>query len=92
VIAWATIGSGSVLVLAVVLAQLMVGYVLWTADQLTAQLTAQSAAESTAQSTGQSTAPRSPAMRGAADQAGQLAACTKIAMGVTMGYMQLVML
>jgi hypothetical protein len=77
--------AGSVLALAIVLALFMVGYVLWTADQLTAQLTAL----------------RSPAVRGAADQAGQLAgpvlapglaACATIAMGVTMGYMLLVML
>jgi hypothetical protein len=87
--------AGSVLALAVVLALFMVGYVLWTADQLTAHLTAV----------------RSPAvggvagselaLRGVPDQAGQLAgpalapglaACATIAMGVTMGYMLLVML
>ena len=91
--------AGSVLALAVVLALFMVGYVLWTADQLTAQLTAHL------------TALRSPAvggvagselaLRGVPDQAGQLAgpalapglaACATIAMGVTMGYMLLVML
>lgn len=74
--------AGSVLALAVVLALFMIGYVLWTADQLTAL--------------------RNPAARGAPDQAGRLAsgptlapglaACSKIAMGVTMGYMLLVML
>ena len=81
--------AGSVLALAVVLALFMVGYVLWTADQLTAQLTAHL------------TALRSPAVRGVPDQAGQLAgpalapglaACATIAMSLTMGYMLLVML
>ena|SRR6516164_7226155 len=91
--------AGSVLALAVVLALFMVGYVLWTADQLTAQLTAHL------------TALRSPAvggvagselaLRGVPDQAGQLAgpalapglaACATIAMSLTMGYMLLVML
>lgn len=74
--------AGSVLALAVVLALFMVGYVLWTADQLTAL--------------------RNPAAGNASGQAGGLAgglalapglaACSKIVMGVTMGYMLLVML
>jgi hypothetical protein len=71
--------DGSVLALAVVLALFMVGYVLWTADQLTAL-------RSAAARTPRGQLASSPAL------APGLAACAKIAMGATMGYMLLVML
>lgn len=74
--------DGSVLALAVVLALFMVGYVLWTADQLTGLRSA--AARTPSGQHGQLAS--GPAL------APGLAACAKIAMGVTMGYMLLVML
>jgi Domain of unknown function (DUF5134) len=80
--------DGSVLALAVVLALFMAGYVLWTADQLT------SLARATAPSApGAGTVPdRAAPFAGSPALAPALAACSKIAMGITMGYMLLVML
>jgi hypothetical protein len=83
--------GGSLQALAVVLALFMAGYVLWTADQLTSLARA---------TVGRGTPDRagSPAARPAGGSAGRpalapaLAACSKIAMGVTMGYMLLVTL
>jgi hypothetical protein len=78
--------GGSLLALAVVLALFMVGYVLWTADQLTSLARAAAAAARAGLP--------APADRAAPHRAlaPGLAACTKIAMGVTMGYMLLAML
>ncbi len=73
---------GSLLALAVVLALFMVGYVLWTADQLT------SLARATAGARG--TVPRRAGQQaGSPALAPGLAACARIAMGITMGYMLL---
>jgi len=73
--------AGSVLALAVVLALFMVGYVLWTADQLTALRSP--AVRGSADRAGRLAGPvLAPA----------LAAWATIAMGVTMGYMLLVTL
>jgi Domain of unknown function (DUF5134) len=69
--------GGSLSALAVVLALFMIGYVLWTADQLTALARAPAGAARRA---------RGPAL------APRLAACYKIAMGLTMGYMLILML
>lgn len=74
--------AGSLQALAVVLALFMVGYVLWTADQLTAL-----ARPATRQLSG-----RASQLAGSPALAPGLAACAKIAMGVTMGYMLLAML
>ena len=79
-------GGGSLWTLAVILALFMIGYVLWTADQLTALVRAPAAVVS------------GPVR----DQAGirvdatlalapRLAACYKIAMGIAMGYMLILM-
>jgi hypothetical protein len=70
--------GGSLIALAVLLAIFMVGYVLWTADQLTSLARPVPAAARSAAG-GQSASP-------------VLAACVKMAMGVTMGYMLLAML
>jgi hypothetical protein len=104
--------GGSLLALAVILALFMIGYVLWTADQLTelvrgpAGATAgavphqsralaighsggvgtQDAADAAAVPEGAAHRPGAPAL------APRLAACYKIAMGLTMGYMLVLML
>jgi Domain of unknown function (DUF5134) len=105
--------GGRLLALAVVLALFMIGYVLWTADQLTSLVRA------TATATAARDQPRTPVTAGApASAAGtraaageahspgsghgglagssalapRLAACYKIAMGITMGYMLILML
>jgi len=67
--------GGTVSTLAVLLALFMIGYVLWTADQLTALARA------------------APPLRppGGAALAPKLAACAKIAMGIGMGYMLVLM-
>jgi uncharacterized protein DUF5134 len=79
--------DGSVLALAVVLALFMVGYVLWTADQLTSLARAGVPA-----ARGPATPGRPVQFEGSPALAPALAACSKIAMGITMGYMLLVML
>jgi Domain of unknown function (DUF5134) len=79
--------DGSVLALAVVLALFMVGYVLWTADQLTSLARAAVPA-----ARGPATPDRAAQFPGSPALAPALAACSKIAMGITMGYMLLVML
>lgn len=107
--------GGSLLALAVILALFMIGYVLWTADQLTSLAHAPAAAASgtgwypsgiAVRSAGPSRAADSQGATGAAGAvravaghrtgglvlAPRLAACYKIAMGLTMGYMLLVML
>lgn len=73
--------GGSLTALAVVLALFMIGYVLWTADQLTAlvRVPVGAAQATTHRPGGSALAPR-------------LAACYKIAMGLTMGYMLILML
>jgi hypothetical protein len=71
--------------LAVVLAYFMVGYVIWTADRLASLARATTAAAARAAA---SQAARLPGRRAAAPAlAPRLAACYKIAMGLTMGYM-----
>ena len=106
--------GGSFSALAVILALFMIGYVLWTADQLSAQVRATAAATSGAMRD-QSGIPAVAAgpsgvvgMRDATGAAGaglpglahwpggprlapRLAACSKIAMGLTMGYMLILM-
>jgi hypothetical protein len=79
--------DGSVLALAVVLALFMVGYVLWTADQLTSLARAGVPA-----TRGAATPDRAAQLHASPALAPALAACSKIAMGITMGYMLLVML
>jgi hypothetical protein len=107
--------DGSLSALAVILALFMIGYVVWTADQLSALVRATVAATSGAVRD-QSSIPALAAgpsgvvgMRDAAGAAGavlpelahrpggpwlapRLAACYKIAMGLTMGYMLILML
>jgi Domain of unknown function (DUF5134) len=77
--------GGSLLALAVVLALFMVGYVLWTADQLTSLARASAAP-------GAAVPDRAAQLAGSPVLAPALAACAKIAMGVTMGYMLVVTL
>jgi hypothetical protein len=105
--------GGSLSALAVILALFMIGYVLWTADQLTALVRARAVAASgavrgqfpvlAAGSSGgvgtQHAAGADGAVpSGAAHRPGghalapRLAACYKIAMGLTMGYMLILML
>ena len=62
--------------LAVVLAMFMIGYIMWTTDRLAALARARTA----------------PAGDGGPVLAPKLAACGKLAMGITMGYMLLVMI
>lgn len=107
--------GGSLLALAVILGLFMIGYVLWTADQLTALVRATAVATSGGVRD-QSGIPVSAAgpsggmdMQDAASVTGavssgaayrpssaalapRLAACYKIAMGLTMGYMLIMML
>jgi hypothetical protein len=75
--------GGSLLALAVVLALFMVGYVLWTADQLTSLARAAAVAARAGLP--------APADRATGHRvlAPGLAACARIAMGVSMGYMLL---
>jgi hypothetical protein len=75
--------GGSLQALAVILALFMAGHVLWTADQLT------SLARATA---GPGAPDRASRSAGGPALAPALAACSKLAMGVTMGYMLLVTL
>jgi hypothetical protein len=106
--------GGSLSALAVILALFMIGYVLWTADQLSAQVRATAAATSGAMrdQSGTPAVAAGPSgvlgMRDATGAAGavlpglahwpggprlapRLAACSKIAMGLTMGYMLILM-
>jgi hypothetical protein len=78
--------GGNVVALAIVLALFMVGYVLWTADQLT------SLARAAAATARDAVPDRAAQLAGSPALAPALAACSKIAMGITMGYMLLVML
>jgi len=107
--------GGSLSALAVILALFMIGYVLWTADQLTSLARAPAAAASGTGrypsgipvfAAGPSGGVEPQGVTGAAGAvpygaghrpgglvlAPRLAACYKIAMGLTMGYMLLVML
>jgi Domain of unknown function (DUF5134) len=101
--------GGSPLALAVILALFIIGYVLWTADQLTAPrrataVTAPGAAPGqrstpvTASAEGTRDAAADAAPPGQGHRAGgpalapRLAACYKIAMGISMGYMLILML
>ena len=106
--------GGSLSALAVILALFMIGYVLWTADQLTALVRATAAATSAAvrdQSGTPAVAAGHSGVAGVRDATGaagavllelahrpggpwlapRLAACYKIAMGLTMGYMLILM-
>lgn len=94
--------DGSLWALAVILALFMIGYVLWTADQLTALVRTQAAVTPGAGKAGDAGAEDTPAAavspgpsrqrQGALTLAPRLAACYKIAMGVGMGYMLILML
>jgi uncharacterized protein DUF5134 len=107
--------GGSLPALAVILALFMIGYVLWTADQLTSLVRATAVARTSAvrdqsvipavvagpsggvdmqDATGAASAVPSAATHqpGGAALAPRLAACYKIAMGLTMGYMLILML
>jgi hypothetical protein len=105
--------GGSLPALAIILALFMIGYVLWTADQLTTRVRAPATATSgpvqdhppalaTGRSGGAGTrdaagpvgaVPSWPAHRpGGPALAPRLAACYKIAMGLPMGYMLILML
>jgi hypothetical protein len=95
--------AGSLPVLAVLLAMFMLGYIVWTTDRLTSLARARTATEGP----GRMAAPPgaagdAPVTRaagtGRGDQAGRpalapgLAACGRLAMSITMGYMLVVML
>jgi Domain of unknown function (DUF5134) len=104
--------GGSLSALAVILALFMIGYVLWTADQLTALVRVPAGAASgavrdqspvlatghpgglgTRDAAGAAAVPSGAAHRPARPAlAPRLAACYKIAMGLTMGYMLILML
>lgn len=101
--------DGSLWALAVILALFMVGYVLWTADQLTALVRARAAvtsgpvcdqagAGSPVGVTGSPDVADPAVLQGMSHQRGTLAlapglaACYKIAMGIAMGYMLILML
>jgi hypothetical protein len=106
--------GGSLLALAVILALFMIGYVLWTADQLTALVRAPDAVPSgpvrdqagtragaggPASTAGTKDAAAAagvlhglPQQPGTLALAPRLAACYKIAMGLAMGYMLILML
>jgi hypothetical protein len=94
-------------VLAVILALFMLGYIVWTTDRLTSRTAQPTTVTAVRSSSGEHRSPlaavgtrvtgaTSPV--GLNDQAGapalapRLAACTKIAMGLTMGYMLILML
>jgi uncharacterized protein DUF5134 len=105
--------DGSLWALAVILALFMIGYVLWTADQLTALVRAPAAdvsgpardqagtradAGAPAGAEGTKDAPSAAMLQRLSRQPGtlalapRLAACYKIAMGMAMGYMLILML
>jgi uncharacterized protein DUF5134 len=106
--------GGSLSALAVILALFMIGYVLWTADQLTALVRAPAVAapgavqdqadtpDTAAVPIGVASMPDAPGAAGVSPPAAhrpggpalapRLAACYKIAMGLTMGYMLILML
>jgi hypothetical protein len=101
--------GGNLLALAVILALFMIGYVLWTADQLTAPRRA-TAVTASGEARGQRRTPVTASAEGTRDAAAgaappgrshraggpvlapRLAACSKIAMGISMGYMLILML
>jgi hypothetical protein len=80
--------------LALILAMFMLGYVLWTADQLTTFSRAIPVTAGSAQAALARAAPAqaAPARAATAVLAPRLAACYKIAMSVAMGYMLITML
>jgi hypothetical protein len=102
------LADGSLLAVAVILALFMIGYVMWTADQLTALVRARGAltprparnqagaagpagATGTTDAAGAAASQRVPHQRGTVALAPSLAACYKIAMGIAMGYMLILM-
>ncbi len=106
-------GGGSLWALAVILALFMIGYVLWTADQLTALVRAPAAVTprpvrdqagtragtgGPGGAAGTKDAAAAAVLRRLSHQPGtlalapRLAACYKIAMGIAMGYMLILML
>ena len=108
-----TAAGGSLWALAVILALFMIGYVLWTADQLTALVRAPAAvtpgpvrdqagtragAGGPASTAGTKDAAAAAVLQRLSHQPGtlalapRLAACYKIAMGIAMGYMLILML
>jgi len=93
--------------LAVILALFMLGYIVWTTDRLTSRTAQPTTATAARSGTGEhrsplaaagTRAPDAASTLGPDDQAGtpalapRLAACTKIAMSLTMGYMLILML
>jgi hypothetical protein len=105
--------GGSLLALAVILALFMIGYVLWTADQLTALVRAPAGVTSGAirdhsgipvmaagptggvdlqDAAGAAVSGAAASRPGGPALAPRLAACYKIGMGLTMGYMLILML
>jgi hypothetical protein len=105
--------GGSLLALAVILALFMIGYVLWTADQLTAPrratpvaasgaargqrrtpvtVSAPASAEGTRDAAVDAAPPGEGHRAGGPVLAPRLAACSKIAMSISMGYMLILML
>jgi hypothetical protein len=101
--------DGSLWALAVILALFMIGYVLWTADQLTALVRAPATATSgpvrdqpstgrpadvagSTDAVGAAVLQRVSHQRAALVLSPRLAACYKIAMGIAMGYMLILML
>jgi hypothetical protein len=89
--------AGSFPVLAVVLAMFMLGYIVWTTDRLASLARARAATEGPGRDGGRRP-PAPPAGTRPGDQAGRpalapgLAACGKLAMSITMGYMLIAML
>lgn len=96
--------AGSLPVLAVLLAMFMLGYIVWTTDRLTSLARARTATEGPGRPGGGApgAAGAAPVTRaagtGRGDQPGRpalapgLAACGRLAMSITMGYMLMVML
>jgi hypothetical protein len=94
--------------LAIILALFMLGYIVWTTDRLTSRAAHRTTTATAPGSTGDHRSPvtagagtrtdNAAGTPGPGDRAGTpalapgLAACTKIAMGLTMGYMLLLML
>jgi Domain of unknown function (DUF5134) len=97
----ASAGPAGFPALAAVLALFMLGYIVWTTDRLTALARAKATGAqpgSDPDHLSVAAAPRAAAASWPGDQAGRpalapkLAACGKLAMGITMGYMLIVML
>jgi hypothetical protein len=81
--------AGSFPVLAVVLAMFMLGYIVWTTDRLASLARARTATEGPGRTRAAGTRPGDQAGRPAL--APGLAACGKLAMSITMGYMLILM-